>query len=152
VSWEDAQKFIGKLNQIRDDGFIYRLPKEAEWEYAARAGTQTRFSFGDKEDELGQYGWFTGNSDNSHPVAQLKPNAFGLYDMHGNVWEWVQDWNSSNPAERTDPQGPSLGSNRVLRGGCWYDDAQSARSAGRYYNSPADRSESFGFRLVRTAK
>lgn len=90
VSWDDAQEFIKKLNGLT--GKQYRLPSEVEWEYAARAGTKTRWSFGDQESQLGEYAWYTSNSDSkTHPVGQKKPNPWGLHDMHGNVLEWVQD-------------------------------------------------------------
>ena len=89
VSWEDVQEFIRRLN-AREQGVTYRLPTEAEWEYAARAGSTTAYSFGDDTLQLGEYAWYWENADGTtHPVGQLKPNAWGLYDMHGNVWEWV---------------------------------------------------------------
>ncbi|MBI3018600.1 MAG: formylglycine-generating enzyme family protein [Deltaproteobacteria bacterium] len=153
VSWNDVQAFIQKLNQ-KNDGYTYRLPTEAQWEYAARAGTSTTYSFGDNAAVLGDYGWFSGNSGNkTHEVGQKNPNAFGLYDMHGNVWEWVQDWydisyySSSNV---TDPIGPTSGSDRVVRGGSWINRAKSLRSAIRYNYGPDDRYSNVGFRLVRT--
>ena len=120
VFWEDTQQCIQRLN-TQEGRARYRLPTEAEWEYACRAGSQTAYSFGDDPLQLDQYGWYVDNSgDQTHPVGQRKPNAWGLYDMHGNVWEWVQDWNGAYaPGPVTDPRGPSSGSRRVLRGGSW---------------------------------
>ena len=122
VSWEDAQKFIERLN-AKEGGPKYRLPTEAEWEYAARAGTTTAYSFGANASQLGEYAWFSENSVSTmHPVGQKKPNPWGLYDMHGNVWEWVHDWYSgdaykASTSTAVDPKGPSTGSSRVYRGG-----------------------------------
>jgi len=133
----------------------YRLPTEAEWEYAARAGSKTRYSFGDSDKQLGQYAWYSANSGGkTHPVGSLKPNAWGLYDMHGNVWELVWDWyakgyGSQKPA--VDPLGPATGQNRVGRGGSWDFEARYSRSATRGYAVPGDRNDFVGFRLARTA-
>jgi formylglycine-generating enzyme required for sulfatase activity len=153
VSWELVQKFIDKLN-TREGGTQYRLPTEAEWEYAARAGSTTAYSFGDDISQLGKYAWFAGNANNTtHPVGKLQPNAWGLYDMHGNVWEWVQDWYGTYTAEPvTDPQGPTSGSYRVFRGGSWCRDAGTCRSACRGHNAPGSRHGLLGFRLLRTAR
>src|SRR5712691_1367091 len=108
VSWEEVQEFLRRLN-AREGGPKYRLPTEAEWEYAARAGTTTAYSFGDSERQLGEYAWYFDNAGNkTHPVGQKKPNAWDLYDMQGNVWEWVQDWymeGTYTSAAVTDPQG-----------------------------------------------
>ncbi|MBF0614208.1 MAG: SUMF1/EgtB/PvdO family nonheme iron enzyme [Magnetococcales bacterium] len=152
VYWNDLQSFITTLN-TRNDG-IYRLPTEAEWEYAARAGTTTAWSFGDSESSLGSYAWYYGNSSGSsygtHPVAQKLPNPWGLYDMHGNVWEWVQDWYGyfTSSAE-TDPQGPSFGRLRVVRGGSWISNHPTyLRSAIRQGNYPDAYSFYVGARLV----
>jgi formylglycine-generating enzyme required for sulfatase activity len=120
VSWDDAVEFCKKLSQ--KTGKTVALPTEAEWEYACRAGSKTRFSYGDDEDKLGDYAWYDNNSgDTTHPVGQKKPNAWGLYDMHGNVWQWCSDWcgGSYANANKTDPTGPASGSLRVLRGGSW---------------------------------
>jgi formylglycine-generating enzyme required for sulfatase activity len=115
VSWEEVQMFLDKLNAM-EDGKKYRLPTEAEWEYAARAGSTTAYSFGDDSSQLGKYAWFKDNAGNTtHPVGKLRPNAWGLYDIHGNVWEWVQDyWYGGTYAAgiagpMADPQGPALG-------------------------------------------
>ena len=152
VSWEEVQKFIDKLNS-KEGGTKYRLPTEAEWEYAARAGSTTAYSFGDDSSQLGKYAWFADNADNTtHPVGKLQPNAWGLYDMHGNVWEWVQDWYGKYTAEPvTDPQGPASGSYRVLRGGGWGHGAGKCRSAYRGNGAPGGRVVGLGFRLLRTA-
>jgi formylglycine-generating enzyme required for sulfatase activity len=152
VSWEDVQAFIGQLN-AREGHALYRLPTEAEWEYAARAGSTTAYCFGDDPRRLGEYAWYDKNAgDQTHSVGQLQPNAWGLYDMHGNVWEWVQDWYGTNTAEPvTDLQGPAAGSRRVIRGGSWYSDAGLCRSAYRNYDAPGFRDVNLGFRLLRTA-
>jgi formylglycine-generating enzyme required for sulfatase activity len=161
VSWNDAQEFIKKLNAL-NDGFTYRLPSEAEWEYACRAGTTTAFSFGDSLSSTqanfnGNYPY--GNAPKGEykgkttPVGNYQPNAFGLYDMHGNVWEWCQDWYDENyykNSPSTDPKGPSAGSFRVLRGGGWYDFARLCRPAIRDRGTPDDRYYFLGFRLIRT--
>ena len=131
---------------------IYRLPSEAEWEYAARAGTQTAFSFGNDASELSNYGWFGNNSKSqTQPGGQLKPNTWGLYDMHGNVWEWCQDWYdpeyySKSPQEN--PQGPPIGNFRMLRGGAWGLNSLVCRSANRNWSSQDDRSSNVGFRVI----
>jgi formylglycine-generating enzyme required for sulfatase activity len=155
VSWEEAQAFIRKLNEREDGGAAarYRLPSEAEWEYACRAGTTTRYLFGDDPSQLDRYGWYHGNaSGETHPVGEKAPNAWGLYDMHGNVWEWVQDWYDKDyygKSPKVDPAGPAGGSGRVLSGGCWYFDAVDARSAIRGGHAPGDRFDFVGFRVVR---
>ena len=151
VSWEDVQEFLRRLN-AREGGPKYRLPTEAEWEYAARAGTTTAYSFGDSERQLGGYAW-CGEGTETHPVGQKKPNAWGLYDMHGNVWEWVQDWYGPYKAgAAVDPAGPSSGSNRVYRGGSWFGSTWDCRSANRVSEVPSGRGYSdavLGFRLLR---
>jgi formylglycine-generating enzyme required for sulfatase activity len=152
VSWDDVQEFIRKLNNMEGTD-KYRLPTEAQWEYAARAGTTTRFHSGDNDDDLLRAGWYNGNSGlKTHPVGQKTPNAWGLYDMHGNVWEWVQDWKGDYPAGNvTDPAGPLSGSTRVYRGGSWFSGAEFCRSAFRHTGAPSLRRDgSLGFRLLRT--
>lgn len=152
VSWEDVQVFIHKLNQ-KEGTDKYRLPTEAEWEYAARAGTRTAYSFGNDVSQLERYAWYSENSGKTtHPVGEKLPNAWGLYDMHGNVWEWVQDWWENDYPEGpvADPEGPSSGELRVVRGGGWISSAMVCRSAYRNHNSPDDRNRSLGFRLAFT--
>jgi len=156
VSWNDVQDFIAALNAR--DSRIYRLPTEAEWEYAARAGTTTAFYNGDITQEysdpidpnLDAIGWYGGNSGSTtHPVAQKQPNAWGLYDMSGNVWEWCQDWYGAYPDNASvDPGGPSDASLRVIRGGSWFNYARDCRSALRNYDYPSARRSSVGFRLA----
>jgi formylglycine-generating enzyme required for sulfatase activity len=151
-------EFIKRLNQ--KTGLKFRLPTEAEWEYAARAGSTTEFCFGDDEKQLGDYAWFGENSGGTtHPVGQKKPNDFGLFDMHGNVWEWCSDWYSDSYYEEckrqgtvVDPSGPRAGSFRVLRGGGWSYVAVYCRSANRYGDSPGFRDDDLGFRLVRIGR
>jgi formylglycine-generating enzyme required for sulfatase activity len=153
VSWENCQKFLAKLKEKVGQGSICRLPTEAEWEYACRAGSTTGYCFGDDQARLGEYAWYTANSDGkTHPVGQKKPNAWGLHDMHGNVWESCTDWYdkgyyAKGPAK--DPKGPSSGAFRVLRGGSWHSTyAVNARSAHRYWNVPTHRSIPIGLRVV----
>ena len=144
------QEFIRRLN-TKESGVTYRLPTEAEWEYAARAGTTTAYSFGNDKSQLSQYAWYGDNSGGqTHPVGKLKPNAWELYDMHGNVWEWVQDWYGPYTAgAAVDPEGPSSGSNRVIRGGGWDDGAGNCRSTYRVNWPPGYRFGRLGFRLLR---
>jgi formylglycine-generating enzyme required for sulfatase activity len=155
VSWDDVQEFIKKLNE-KEGTDKYRLPSEAEWEYACRAGTTTRYSFGDDESNLGDYAWYYENSDyETHPVGQKKPNSWGLYDMHGNVWEWVEDcWHSDYNGAPTDGSAWILackydGAFRVIRGGSWSSYARFCRSAGRYRYDPRFRYCNLGFRLLK---
>ena len=143
VSWEDAKRFVERLN-AKNDGFSYSLPTEAEWEYAARAGTSA------PPGNLDEIAWHSRNSGGkTHPVGTRKPNAFGLFDMHGNVWEWCEAWygNYSDKAE-TDPKGPPIGKQRVLRGGSWRDGAVYIRSAARAKLEPPTRFKDMGFRVV----
>jgi len=143
VSFHDVQEFIKKLND-KKDGYFYRLPTEEEWEYCCRAGSTTDFCFGDSEEELKEYAWTWENSDlKTHPVGQKKPNAWGLYDMHGNVWEWCDSFYFKDETDSN--------SYRVLRGGSWSNNARSARSAIRRSSSPGDSYHLIGFRLVREA-
>lgn len=152
VSWNDAQAFIARLN-AREGHQRYRLPTEAEWEYAARAGTTTAYSFGDDAHQLGRHAWFGEDfqSGGTHPVGRKAPNSWGLYDVHGNVWEWVQDWFDPNYYARrpaVDPKGPETGSRRVVRGGSWHASATSWRSAFRRDYEPNYRGISIGFRVA----
>jgi formylglycine-generating enzyme required for sulfatase activity len=124
VSWEDAVEFCKTLSALAEErvaGREYRLPTEAEWEYACRAGLTTKYCFGDDESRLGEYGWFNKNSGSqTHPVGQKKANAWGLFDVHGNVWEWCSDWYGDyGSGAVSDPQGPSGRYHRVQRGGGW---------------------------------
>ena len=153
VSWEDAVEFCKRLSDLPEEkaaGRVYRLPTEAEWEYACRAGSKTAYSFGEGSKSLGDYAWFDGNSNNqTHPVGEKKANAWGLYDMHGNVWEWCSDWYGDYPKGAvSDPVGPREGSDRVGRGGCWRDVAAFCRSAFRYSLDPTYRTGDYGFRLA----
>jgi formylglycine-generating enzyme required for sulfatase activity len=151
VSWHDAVNYAKWLT--KQTGHTYRLPTEAEWEYAARAGTTTEYSFGDDASRLGDYAWYNKNSSNkTHPVGEKEPNAWKLYDMHGNLWEWVHDvYDSSyyNSSPRSNPRGPTNGSAPVIRGGAWNRPARLARTANRHFNSPDGRLNYVGFRLVR---
>ena len=152
VSWEEVQQFISKLNQSAGSS-VYRLPTEAEWEYACRAGSTTRWSFGDDASMLGEYAWYDGNNSSfgTKDVGTKKPNLWGLYDMHGNVYEWCQDkWGSSySSGSQIDPLGPTAGSSRVMRGGRFNNSARYVRSAYRDHSSPDYRSDGVGFRLLR---
>ncbi len=152
VSWDDVQAFIEKLNTMGLGTF--RLPTEAEWEYACRADTTTSFYWGNDPDGgmIADYAWFDRNSRSStHPVGQKKPNAWGLYDMGGNVFELCQDYTGDYPSDsQTDPTGPESGSDRVCRGGCWHYPSGWCRSALRDRHSSSRGYEWYGFRLVRT--
>ncbi|MCH1440900.1 MAG: formylglycine-generating enzyme family protein [Rubripirellula sp.] len=153
VSWEDAVEFCRKLSELpaeKSAGNVYHLPTEAEWEFACRAGTTTRFSFGDDESEFGDYAWSLENSgDKTHAVGCKKPNAWGLHDMHGNVWEWCRDWyDDFSKGGLTDPAGPTAGAGRVIRGGGSSLAAAHCRSASRIWSVPTDRFSTFGFRVV----
>jgi formylglycine-generating enzyme required for sulfatase activity len=152
VSWHDTQEFIKRLKEIEGTD-KYRLPTEAEWEYACRAGSSTRFCFGDDDQMLEEYAWYYNNSGGrTHPVSQKKPNAWGLYDMHGNVWEWCQDWYGPYPKGHvTDPKGPSSGKALVSRGGSWCYGVGHIRSAIRIKLNPNIHNTfgTFGFRVAR---
>ena len=158
VSWEDCQEFLGRINALRP-GLDLRLLTEAEWECACRAGTHTPFSFGptittDQVNYDGHHPYAGGQRDRDRgetvDVASLPPNAWGLYEMHGNVMEWCNDWYGEYPLHTvTDPRGPDDGYSRVLRGGSWIDDARCARSACRNYVSPKARYGHFGVRIAR---
>ena len=158
ISWDEVQEFIARLNETAGD-WKYRLPTEAEWEYACRAGTTTQWSFGDDESLLKDYAWYQGNIEGNYyarPVWMKEANPWGLHDMHGNVREWVHDWlgiysYTPGPASASfiDPQGPSTGSQRVIRGGSFAQPAQNLRSPYRRGKYPEDRDPETGFRLVR---
>lgn len=163
VSWDDIRGpdgFVARLNQLLGTT-KFRLPTEAEWEHAARAGTQTRFSFGDAldgDDACGPnaaaepYAWWCGNAGGGTRQAGTRErNAFGLFDVHGNTCEWVEDWHGAAPSSpQTDPTGPSKGTRRVLRGGSWIHELRTARSAYRFGSLPDGRYDFVGFRLART--
>jgi formylglycine-generating enzyme required for sulfatase activity len=154
VSWIQATDFCAKLNEklkaILPDGMKLQLPTEAQWEYACRAGTKTRFYTGDDKGDLARAGWYSTNSDSkTHPVGQKTPNAFGLYDMHGNVFQWCQDAyrNGYEYLTSKDPFN-AQGANRVLRGGSWIYDPRYCRSASRSDYSPDIHGNNTGFRVV----
>jgi len=152
VSWDEAVEFCKRLSEMPDEkkaGRKYRLPTEAEWEYACRAGTKTQYSFGDAIELIDEHGWYVDNSlKEIHSVGMKKPNAWGLYDMHGNVWEWCADWYGEYPkGSATDPRGPEDGLDRVSRGGSWTNDAVSCRSAYRFWRDSSNR-HSLGFRVA----
>jgi formylglycine-generating enzyme required for sulfatase activity len=153
VSWEDAVEFCKKLSELLSEkaaGCVYRLPTEAEWEYACRAGSTTKYSFGDDSSILGEYAWYDKNSGKeTHPVGEKNPNAWGLYDMHGNVWEWCSDWYSDYPrVSISDPMGPRKESRRVLRGGGWLNGAADCQSANRGRFGPSGCFSDYGFRVA----
>lgn len=153
VSWNDTQLFIEKLND-KEKTDTYRLPTEAQWEYAARAGTQSVYSFGDDPKNTPEYAWFgnEGYGGDTHDVGKKKPNAWGLLDMHGNVWEWVQDWYEGDYYKHSlesNPQGAENGQYKIYRGGSWVAKAPLLRSAVRYSGLPSTRSSDIGFRLAR---
>jgi formylglycine-generating enzyme required for sulfatase activity len=170
VSWDDAVKFCRKLSELPEEkaaGYAYRLPTEAEWEYACRAETKTTYSFGDSVDSLGDYAWYNKNSgdpaggswvpedtvnNTTHPVGVKKPNPWGLYDMHGNVWEWCQARYGDYPSgSTTDPTGPAKGSDRVFRGGSWMNFSDGCSSANRRARAPDLRAPHLGFRVLRSS-
>ncbi len=156
VSWPAARSFCRWLtdNELRADripaGYQYRLPSEAEWEYCCRAGATSRFSFGDDERELGDHAWYDANSQNrTHPVGTKRPNAWGLYDMHGNVWEWCNDNYEPYKSEAVvNPSGPKTGAVIARRGGSWVNGVNHCRSAYRNFWEPAACFKYLGFRIV----
>ncbi len=152
VNWYDVQDFLERLG--RKDGGEYRLPTEAEWEYAATSGgKRERFPGTSNDSELGDYAWHMGNSDFvAHPVGRKKPNGLGLYDMGGNVWEWVEDWyewNYYKTSPKDKPMGPLTGEYRVIRGGAWSCDWKVQRTVARGWGDPEDKDSMRGFRAVR---
>jgi formylglycine-generating enzyme required for sulfatase activity len=175
VSWEDCQAFIAKLNSLANGacpvGYKFSLPTEAQWEYACRVGSTSAYCFGDAWTELEEYAWFSGHKDwdeqknseeyknktlskfgrTTHPVGTKKANAWGLHDMHGNVWEWCEDWldwYGDYPQNAVvDPTGAASGSFRVFRGGGWYIHAKRCRSVYRSSGAPEDRYIVLGLRL-----
>ncbi|MDR3182604.1 MAG: formylglycine-generating enzyme family protein [Planctomycetaceae bacterium] len=156
VSWDACQEFVKKLNALgaAPKGYKFSLPTESQWEYACRAGSTTAYCFGDSADSLGAYCWHSGNSGSTtHEVGTKKANAWGLYDMHGNVWEWCNDWYGDYPSptasssELADPVGASSGSYRVYRGGSWLSGAKGCRSANRNANTPDFTNVDLGVRV-----
>jgi formylglycine-generating enzyme required for sulfatase activity len=147
VSWNDAVAYAQWLS--RKTGKTWRLPSEAEWEFAAKGGSATTYSGSNSIDEVA---WYSSNSGGkTQPVGQKKPNGYGLYDMTGNVWEWCADWYSSDyykSSPSSNPQGPNSGSHRVYRGGSWYINAEYCRVANRNGSAPDYRGHDIGFRLV----
>ena len=157
ISWDDAMEFCRKLtDRERSSGTlqaneVYRLPTEAEWEYACRAGTVTAYSFGDDGARLGDFAWFSRNAGGmTHQAGLRKANAWGFHDMHGNVWEWCSDWYDAKLTGGVDPVGPANGSLRVYRGGCLGSDPEGCRSAFRFGIGPSDRYVLLGFRVARS--
>lgn len=152
VSWNDCQAFIKQLNKLSDS--VFRLPTEAEWEYACRAGATTAYCFGNNEGQLEEYAWYCDNSKNeTNPVGKKEENAWGLHDMHGNVWEWCQDYYGDYPkGSVTDPAGPSTGEYRVQRGGSCHSKENDVRASKRAWYIPANKSINVGFRLVLSNK
>jgi len=156
VSYFDAVAYCSALTRReREAGrlppaYAYRLPSEGEWEYACRAGTTNLFSFGDTVTEADQYAWAMENSEaTTHPVGQKRPNPWGLYDMHGNVWEWCNDWFAAySPTEVTDPPGPTEGKYKVFRGGGWSHAIEFARCSSRFMMSPSNGIYFVGFRVA----
>ena len=157
VSWNEAIEFCKKLTQrhqrqeLIPSGYVYTLPTEAQWEYACRGGSQSAYSFGDDPDQLDEYAWYRDNADGTtHTVATKEANAFGLHDMHGNVWEWCWDWYATyeevDPV--IDPSGPGSGRERGIRGGGWFNRAQDCSSASRVRHTPEYRNSLLGFRVA----
>jgi len=154
VSWNDAQEFIGKMS--RRAGKAYRLPTEAEWEYAARSGGRNEKWAGTSDERaLDDYAWYYNDSQyRSHPVGEKKPNGLGLYDMTGNVWQWMSDWYDERyyaASPRNEPQGPASGTRHTLRGGYWGDLPRLVRAARRIGLVPTARAAGYGFRVAQSA-
>jgi formylglycine-generating enzyme required for sulfatase activity len=153
VSWDDAQAFCKKLTEQSKQAM--RLPTEAEWEFACRAGTMTDYYSGDTEADLAREAWYEANSKKTtHPVGQKEPNVFGLFDMHGNIWQWCQDWYAEDyygKSPATDPEGPAQGAFRLLRGGSWGLNPVICLAALRYWGNPGNRGSGVGFRVASPA-
>jgi formylglycine-generating enzyme required for sulfatase activity len=159
VNWDDGMEFCRRFTERERDagqlpeGWEYTLPTEAQWERACRAGTETKFSFGDDESKLAAHAWFLENAANAgevyaHRVGQMKPNGWGLYDIHGNVWEWCRDWCGDKLPGGSDPEDTEKGRYRAARGGCWGCTAGLCRSAGRSRFAPSLRMGYMGFRVA----
>jgi formylglycine-generating enzyme required for sulfatase activity len=171
VSWGDSQEFVAQLNELNvaPSGFRFSLPTEAQWEYGCRAGSTTAYCFGDNWQQLPVFAWFSGYKDfeewekskewkdktyskwgdTTHPVGTKQANAWGLYDMHGNVWEWCLDWYDDYPSSAVaDPSGASSGDDRVYRGGSWRSYAVFCRSACRGFGTPEHSSYALGLRVA----
>ena len=152
VNWNDAQAFIAWLN-AKEGTRAYRLPTEAEWEYACRAGSEGAYGFGDDANLLVLYAWTDATAGGrTHPAGSKQANAWGLFDMHGNVWQWCQDWFDEKTYVSTlvtDPKGPATGEWRVMRGGSWYSHADRCRASFRGGNFPTSRFSFVGFRVVK---
>ncbi|MDL2310154.1 formylglycine-generating enzyme family protein, partial [Parabacteroides sp. OttesenSCG-928-B22] len=148
VSWHDAQEFVQRLST--QTGKTYRLPTEAEWEFAARGGTKSAGYKYSGSNTLDPVAWYSANSENrTHPVGQKLPNELGIYDMSGNVWEWCSDWYGNyNSNTQSNPKGPASGSDRVLRGGSWGIVPRGCRSSNRNYFTPLYSYDNYGFRVV----
>ncbi|MDR0408433.1 MAG: formylglycine-generating enzyme family protein [Campylobacteraceae bacterium] len=154
INWYDAKTFISKLNAL-ENTTKYRLPTEAEWEYAARAISEDKYSFGNDAGELKLYAWYYEGSKKllrTHPVGQKQPNKWGLYDMHGNVWEWTEDFYDPEYYSKSSLKDPisreSSLKSIVIRGGGWINSAEHLRSAARYYKTPTTKNDDLGFRVV----
>ena len=154
VSWDHCQTWLRELNALEEarlpQNYQYRLPTEAEWEFACRAGTSTRFYCGDGDGALNDHAWYSANSRSQpHPIGEKKANGWGFHDMHGNVWEWCEDWYGPLPVGRVkDPHGPIFGTKRVFRGGSWGVAAARCRSAYRVWNLPSYKDYTVGFRVA----
>jgi formylglycine-generating enzyme required for sulfatase activity len=152
VGWDDCREFVNKLNELCKDqlGELRAdLPTEAEWEYACRSGSKERWCFGNDESKLEEYAWHNKNSENkTHPVGGKKPNAWGLYDMHGNVWEWCKDWHGDYGDDAIDPKGPDDGEARTVRGGSWESVPRHLRAAYRGRGRPSRRGADVGVRVA----
>jgi len=151
VNWSDAQEFCVSLSRL--DGHDYTLPTEAQWEYACRAGSKSTYFFGNDQERLKEYAWYSESTDDVNPIGQKKANGWGIHDMIGNVTQWCLDWYGEYPSGKvTDPTGPTTGSYRVLRGSCASFSERHCRSAYRTFNSPGSRYFAQGFRVVKNFK